>query len=105
MTMIISFDGNQRAVARETYSLVASCPEESGRPRDRSTRCGQTLAEPELIVPGHPPRQVLMRRYFDKLLQQEMLLRIVVEDTPSERVVVTLYKAAQLDKNLKGGAA
>lgn len=65
----------------------------------------KTLAEPELIVPGHPPRQVFMRRYFDKLLQQEMLLRIVVEDTASERVVVTVYKTAQLDKYLKGGAA
>jgi hypothetical protein len=34
-----------------------------------------------------------------------MLLRIVVEDTASERVVVTVYKTAQLDKYLKGGAA
>lgn len=64
----------------------------------------KTLAEPELVVPGQPPRQVLMRRYFDKLLQQEMLLRIVVEDTVSERVVVTVYKTAQLGKYLKGGA-
>jgi hypothetical protein len=46
------------------------------------TEAKKTLAEPELIAPGQPPRQVLMRRYFDRLLQQEMLLRIVVEDTP-----------------------
>jgi hypothetical protein len=31
-----------------------------------------------------------------------MLLRIVIEDTPSERVVVTVYKTAQLSKYLKG---
>jgi hypothetical protein len=43
-----------------------------------------------------------MRRYFDRLLQQEMLLRIVVEDTASERIVVTVYKTAQLSKYLKG---
>jgi hypothetical protein len=41
---------------------------------------------------------------FDKLLQQEMLLRVVVEDTTSERIVVTVYKTAQLGKYLKGGA-
>ena len=68
------------------------------------TEADKTLAEPELVVPGQPPRQVFMRRYFDKLLQQEMLLRVVVEDTTSERIVVTVYKTAQLGKYLKGGA-
>jgi hypothetical protein len=66
------------------------------------TEADKTLAKPELIAPGQPPRQVLMRRYFDRLLQQEMLLRIVVEDTASERIVVTVYKTAQLSKYLKG---
>jgi hypothetical protein len=66
------------------------------------TEADKTLAEPELVSPGQPPRQVLMRRYFDRLLQQEMLLRIVVEDTASERIVVTVYKTAQLSKYLKG---
>lgn len=41
----------------------------------------KTLEEPEFEVPGQPPRRLLMRRYFDQVLQQEMLLRIVVEDT------------------------
>lgn len=66
------------------------------------TEADKTLAEPELVAPGQPPRQVLMRRYFDRLLQQEMLLRIVVEDTASDRIVVTVYKTAQLSKYLKG---
>ena len=43
-----------------------------------------------------------MRRYFDALLQQEMLLRIVVEETEDETVVVTLYKTSQIDRYLKG---
>jgi len=42
------------------------------------TEAERTLAEPEAVAPGQSPRQVLMRRYFDRLLQQEMLLRIVV---------------------------
>ena len=66
------------------------------------TEAEKTLAEPEVVAPGQPPRQVLMRRYFDRLLQQDMLLRIVVEDTASERIVVTVYKTAQLSKYLKG---
>jgi len=66
------------------------------------TEAERTLAEPERVAPAQPPRQVLMRRYFDRVLQQEMLLRIVIEDTASERVVVTLYKTAQLSKYLKG---
>jgi len=43
-----------------------------------------------------------MRRYFDQVLQQEMLLRIVVEDAATERVVITIYKTSQIDKYLKG---
>ena len=66
------------------------------------TEADKTLAEPDLVVLGQPPRQVLMRRYFDRLLQQEMLLRIVVEETASERIVVTVYKTGQLSKYLKG---
>ena len=61
----------------------------------------RTLAEPEEVAPAQPPRQVLLSRYFDWVLQQEMPLRIVIEDTASERVVVTLYKTAQLSKYLK----
>ena len=66
------------------------------------TEADRTLAEPELVAAGQPPRQVLMRRYFDRLLEQEMLLRIVVGETASERIVVTVYKTAQVSKYLKG---
>lgn len=43
-----------------------------------------------------------MRRYFDQVLQQEILLRMVVEDTATERVVITVYKTSQVAKYLKG---
>ena len=61
-----------------------------------------TLMEPEFVVSSQLPRLVLMRRYFDQVLQQEMLLRIIVEDTSTERVVVTAYKTSQITKYLKG---
>jgi hypothetical protein len=62
----------------------------------------KTLAEPEFVVPGQLPRIALMRRYFDHVLQQEMLLRMVVEDTATERMVITVYKTSQISKYLKG---
>lgn len=58
--------------------------------------------QPEAVAPSQPPRLVFMRRYHDRGLQQEMLLRIVVEETTTETVVITLYKASQFDKYLKG---
>ena len=61
-----------------------------------------TLAAPETVVPGQPGRRAFMRRYFDMLLGQEMLLRIVVEETAQAMVVVTLYKTSQIEKYLRG---
>jgi len=61
----------------------------------------QTIAAPELSVIDPPQRAVLMRRYFDVLLGREMLLRAVVEETPDERVVITVYKTSQIAKYLK----
>ena len=61
----------------------------------------QTIAAPELSIIDPPQRAVLMRRYFDVLLGREMLLRAVVEETPDERVVITVYKTSQIAKYLK----
>jgi hypothetical protein len=61
-----------------------------------------TLSTPEFEAPDQPPRRILMRRYFDQVLQQEMLLRLVVEDTGVETVVITVYKTSQMKKYLKG---
>jgi hypothetical protein len=64
-----------------------------------------TLNQPEATMPDPPGREILMRRYFDRALQQEMLLRVVVEEAPTERVVVTAYKTSQIGRYLKGPAA
>ncbi len=42
-----------------------------------------------------------MRRYSDEVLGHEMLLRIVVEETSSEMVVVTAQKTSRFKKYLK----
>ena len=69
------------------------------------TEVEATLNEPQAIAPDRPGREILMRRYFDATLQQEMLLRVVVEDGPDERVVVTAYKTSRIDRYLKGSGA
>lgn len=68
---------------------------------DRS-EAEQAVTHPEMVRPGQPGRQVFMRRYFDKPLGQEMLLRVIIEETEAELVVVTAYKTSQVDKYLKG---
>jgi hypothetical protein len=60
-----------------------------------------TIAVPELSVTDPPRRAVLMRRYVDSRLGRQMLLRVVVEETPDERVIVTVYKTSQIAKYLK----
>jgi len=42
-----------------------------------------------------------MRRYFDEILQQTMLLRVFVEEKAEEIVVVTVYKTSQINRYLK----
>ena len=61
----------------------------------------QTITSPELAVVDPPRRVVLMRRYHDVHLGRQMLLRTVVEETPDERVIVTVYKTSQIARYLK----
>jgi hypothetical protein len=60
------------------------------------------LQAPEYVVDDAPDRQIFMRRYIDKILQQEMLLRVVVEESGDETVVITVYKTSRMDRYLKG---
>jgi hypothetical protein len=62
----------------------------------------RTLTAPEFVVAGQAGRKVLMQRYVDRILHQGMLLRMIVEETMDEIVVVTLYKTSQIEKYLKG---
>jgi hypothetical protein len=61
-----------------------------------------TLSNPEFVAAGQPGRTIYMRRYFDAPLGREMLLRVIVDESAEEILVVTLYKTSQLDEYLKG---
>jgi len=62
----------------------------------------QTLRQPDAIIPTPPQRDFYQRRYLDKVLSETMLLRVLVEETPTELVIVTLYKTSKL-KKYEGG--
>lgn len=61
----------------------------------------RAIREPDRTTPGRGKREVRMRKFDDPVLRQPMLLCVIVEDLPSEYVVVTLYKTSRLDKYLK----
>lgn len=61
----------------------------------------QTLEHPEYITQAQPPRLAYMREYYDSILEKIMLLRIIVEETELEHVVVSVYKTSQRTKYLK----
>jgi len=61
----------------------------------------RAIARPEFTAPDPPGRQIQMRRYFDEILQQTMLLRVVVEEKAEEIVVVTVYRTSQINRYLK----
>lgn len=60
----------------------------------------RSLLEPDKVEAGHQGRQVVMRRYYDRALDQEMLLRIVLEETEVEIVIVTIYKTSSIKRYL-----
>lgn len=63
----------------------------------------KTIAQPDSVVSGHSPRRIFMRRYFDEVLQAEMLLRVVTEETAREIVIVILYRTSKF-KKYEGGS-
>ncbi|RIK28453.1 MAG: hypothetical protein DCC55_38685 [Chloroflexi bacterium] len=61
----------------------------------------KTIAHPQYVVPEPPDRTIYMRRYFNQTLQQEMILRVVMEEGVAESVVITLHKTSQIARYLK----
>ena len=61
----------------------------------------ETILYPQYVVADPPGRTIHMRRYFDQVLQQEMLLRVVMEESVAEAVVITVYKTSQITRYLK----
>ena len=61
----------------------------------------KVLDAPDAIIPTRPPRMVFQKKFFDRILKQDMLFRVVVEETETYRVVVTAYRTSKLDKYMR----
>jgi hypothetical protein len=66
--------------------------------RCRKNEVERTIARLDSIVLGQGRRGIFMRRYFDAILETEMLLRVVVDETEAELTVVTLYRTSKFAK-------
>ena len=63
----------------------------------------RTIAEPEAISPGKiAGRSVYMRRYHDPMLDKLMLLLVVIAETATERVIVTVITTSRPQRYLRG---
>jgi hypothetical protein len=62
----------------------------------------RTVEEPARIGVGYDFRKIYMRKYYDSVLDEEMLMRVVVEESDTELVVVTAYKTSKIAKYMKG---
>lgn len=60
-----------------------------------------TVENPERIVMGFDLRRIYMRRYHDSILGEQMLLRVVIEETEIDLVVVTAYKTSKIAKYMR----
>jgi hypothetical protein len=58
----------------------------------------RALVDPDFTRPTHLFRTMRARRYRDRILDQDMLLCLVIEETIEETVVVTVYKTSQLER-------
>jgi len=85
---------------RWTAHALASLAE---REIDRA-EADRAIAAPDRTIPGREGRQVLVRRFDDPVLRQPMLVCVVIDEDPDERVVVTVYKTSKLSKYLGGDA-
>ena len=60
----------------------------------------QAIAQPEQVVRGYGGRLVAHRRI--RIGDKMFLLRVVYEDTPQERVVITAYATPDIERYWEG---
>jgi hypothetical protein len=60
-----------------------------------------TIRKSDRVEASPPDRQIFMRRYYDKILDKEMLLRVVVTESPNAITIITLYKVSRMERYLR----
>ena len=62
----------------------------------------EVLENPDQQVPGDFERTVYHKRYFDTIHNEELLLRIVVEEQEDYVLVMSVYKTSKMRKYWSG---
>jgi len=57
-----------------------------------------TVEDPQQKVPSGKNRVVFQRKYYDKIVGRDMLLRVVTEPAGDNARVITVYKTGKIDK-------
>ena len=60
----------------------------------------ETVRSPDREEDARPPCRVASRQYFDDLLNKEMLLRVITQESADGIQVITLYKTSKITKYL-----
>ncbi len=57
-----------------------------------------TIEEPEQQIPSKKERIIFHQRYYDRIEDKEMLLRVIGKKEAREFVVITVYKTSKIEK-------
>jgi hypothetical protein len=61
------------------------------------------IESPQEKVPSKKHRLVLQSKYYDKIADKEMLLRVIVESEGSTVKVISVYRTSKIEKYWIGG--
>ena len=60
-----------------------------------------TARNPQQKIPGKKNRIIYQSKYYDKINEREMLLRVIAKQTPDELKIISVYKTTKLNKYWK----
>jgi len=56
------------------------------------------IKKPQQIIPLKQNKFVYQSKYFDKIYNKEMLIRIIITGSEKEHKVITVYKTSKIEK-------
>jgi len=86
---------------RKKIQLTEHAKFEIKRRRINEKLVQQIVRNPRQVIELKEGRQISQAKYFDEFAQKEMLLRVIIEETPGGAKVITAYKTSKLDKYWK----
>jgi len=57
-----------------------------------------TVEEPGQQIPSKKGRMIFHQRYYDRIENKEMLLRVIGKEEAGKFVVITVYKTSKIEK-------